>query len=100
MADVSIVARLYEYDPFLADASAEEVDRVTISGIDLTKSVKTSLRVPLGAKRTEKRSYYITIFVHPDAKSEKRLYFIDGFKKVFEKKDMENVEVTLKPVAK
>ena len=56
---------------------------------------KAALRFPLGAKRAADRSCYVTVFVHPDAKSKKRLYYINGFQKVLEKDDGEKVAVTL-----
>lgn len=94
--DASIMARLYEYDPRLADVAAKEVDRITVNGINLLSDRTTSVRLPLDAKRTDQRSYYVTIFVHPNAESEQRLYFINGFQKVFQAKDSEALEVTLK----
>ena len=93
--DASIMARLYEYDPFLADVAAKEVDRITVNGINLLSSRATSVRIPLDAERTDKHSYYVTIFVHPNAESAERLYYINGFQKVFKAADSEVLTVTL-----
>lgn len=93
--NASIVVRLYEYDSRLADSRAKEVDRVTVHGIDLPNSRTSTVQLPLNAKRTEKRSYYITVFIHPTDQLKERLYYINGFQKVFETTDSERLNITL-----
>lgn len=100
LTDTRVVARLYEYDPRLADVSADEVDRVVLDGLDLQKSRKSILRFPLGTERSDNRSYYVTVFVHPDEESKKRLYLINGFQKVFKSEDVESLEVKLQKASK
>ena len=96
----ALKAHLYAYDPRLADAAATEVDEHVETGIDLEPGRETTLKFSLSTFRQKNRSYYVTIFVHPDAKSEDRLYYIDGFQKVLENKDLEELEISLFPPAK
>lgn len=100
LKDVTVVARLYAYDPMLADVSATEVDKVVLSGLDISKDKQLVLKFPLSADREERRSYYVTVFVHPNAEMKDRLYFIKGLQKVFENGDNEVVSVDLTPVSK
>ncbi|GAA5495303.1 hypothetical protein Rhal01_01478 [Rubritalea halochordaticola] len=100
LKDVTVVARLYEFDPLLADVAATEVDKVVISGMDIRAGKMLEFSLPLHAERAERRSYYVTVFIHPDADMKERLYFINGFQKVFEGKDEESLKVELKAVSK
>lgn len=93
-----VVARLYEYDPRLADAAATEIAKVTVSGLTHKKGKNTVLRIPLYGKRSAQKNYYVTVFIHPSTGTQ-RLYFIDGFQKVFSSTDDETLQIMLKPVA-
>jgi len=93
-----VVTRLYEYDPRLADVAATEITKLTIAGLTHKKGRNTCFQVPLRGKRSEDRNYYVTVFVHPSSGDE-RLYFIDGFQKVFEDADEQTLNITLAPVS-
>ena len=94
----AVIASLFEYDPFLADVGAEKVDEKIIDPFTLEAGRDGFFNITLGAPRTEKRKYYVTLFVHPNAKGGKRLYFADGFNKVCEKENYEALELAMKPV--
>ncbi len=93
-------AHLYAYDPRLADAAATLVDEHVETDLDLEPGRDTTLKFSLSTFRQKNRSYYVTIFLHPDAKSEDRLYYIDGFQKVLKDKDLEELEISLSPTGK
>lgn len=97
---LSAVARLYEYDPRLAGASAKEISRGSKHKITLSSIRKTRIGFELKGQRKKDRSYYVTIFIYPNQKSDERLYFIDGFQKVLEKKNTESIVIPLKPVTR
>jgi len=94
-----VVARLYEYDPRLADAAAGEIAKVTVSGLTHKKGRNTVIRIPLHGKRSVQKNYYVTVFVHPSTGTQ-RLYFVDGFQKVFTSTDDETLQIVLQPVDK
>ena len=96
--DGALVARLYEYDPMLADASAAEIARATIFGLTHKPGRNTILRIPLRGMRVERKQYYVSAFVYPDISSNERLYFIDGFQAVFENTAEQTLNIILAPV--
>ena len=98
----TLVARVYEYDPLLADASAAKVDEVAITGLTHREGRDTVLRLPLHAKRVPRMNYYLTVFIYPGAspKETRRLYFIDGFQKVFEGTAEQSLSIKLTPVGR
>ena len=88
-------ATLSECDPFLADAPAKKVDAGKYP-FQLKSGHTRSLNFSLTAPSTERMHCYLTVFVHPDAQSEKRIYFADGFNKVYEKGNYEKLGLRLK----
>jgi len=97
--DGVLLARLYCYDPLLADVAADEVDRVLIQGVTHEAGADTILRFPMRAGRVEARSYYVTAFIYPGPEPDemKRRYFVNGFQKVFEGRDGEALTIRLAP---
>ena len=57
--------RLYEYDPLLADASADLVEKIAQADFSHSKGKPTVTKVEIGAKGKIKprRAYYLTVFV-------------------------------------
>ena len=84
----------------MTDVGSTLVDKHVEININLKSGRNTTLKFSLSTFRQENRSYYVTIFLHPDAKSEDRLYDIDGFQKVLEDKNLEELEITLSPTGK
>jgi len=93
-----VVARIFEFDPRLADVAADEVAKVELMGIDLSSQKATKLHFPLQFERKSERSYYVTVFVYSGSSKQKRLFFVDGFHKIFEKMDTESLRLRLKEV--
>lgn len=62
--------RLYEYDPFLADAGATLVEKVNAADRTHEAGKETQQTVVLGAKakRRDDRRYYVTAFLLKDGK--------------------------------
>jgi hypothetical protein len=62
--------RLYEYDPFLADASATLVDQVEMNDFGHTQNKETRTEFVIGAEGQIKprMSYYVTLFILKDGK--------------------------------
>ncbi len=97
--DAVLKATLFEHDPRIADAPAKEVDLVLKEDINLTPEEETSIDFSLSTVRRKDRAYYLTVFIHPDKDSNKRLYFIDGFQKVFEEANIEELDIKLSPTS-
>lgn len=79
--------RLWEYDPRLADASAELFDSVKIEKVAHETGRASSIEFQLGdkSKLNKMREYYVTVFVYRDAKfgdNKSEIFFLDGFNKV------------------
>ena len=95
LKNIYIDARLYEYDPFLADVSATLVDHVELKGINFSTTADSLVDIHFSAKRKSRMKYYIT--AHTYSKKGGTLYFfIDGFQKIFEYKDNNNIDVRMK----
>src|SRR5262245_51194662 len=58
-------ARLYKYDPRLADSKADLVEKVEVKGFAHTKGKATVKELALGKKEKvdPKKRYYVTLFV-------------------------------------
>lgn len=71
---LSLEIRLYEYDPFLADASADLVGKFFIKNYAHKAGTETKTQFIVGDAATIKprRSYYLTCFVL-DAKGKRKL---------------------------
>jgi hypothetical protein len=79
--------RLWEYDPFLADASAKLFDSVKLTKIKHTTGKPSHIEFSLGdkSKINKRRQYYVTIFVYKDGmigNNKSEIFFLDGFNKV------------------
>jgi hypothetical protein len=79
--------RLWEYDPFLADASAQLYDSVKLTKVEHTTGKDSQIDFNLGDKTkiNARRQYYVTIFVYKDGeigKNKSEIFFLDGFNKV------------------
>ncbi|MEN8128005.1 MAG: glycoside hydrolase family protein [Planctomycetota bacterium] len=62
---LTLVLRLYEYDPLLADVSADLVEKIEKPDFSHTKGKPTVTKIEIGTKGRIKprRSYYLTTFV-------------------------------------
>ena len=63
--DHTLELRLYEYDPFLADAPADLVEKIRKDKFSHTKGKATTLDIEIGTKGKIKprRGYYLTTFI-------------------------------------
>ena len=94
-----LVARLYEYDPRLADRAAAEIARVVLAGIVHRPGTETVLRFPCAGKTPVRKAYYLTAVLYPEGAHEQAgLYFIDGFQRVLAVGPRQTLRVTLTPV--
>lgn len=95
-----VTATLWEYDPLLADAAAKPVAKVELKDATHEQGKETTFKLGLATKFDPKRKYYVTVFIYPNNQVDdtKRLYFIDGFQKVFEKRAEDKVAISLKRV--
>ena len=95
-----LVARLYEYDPRRSDAQAREIARTTLPGILHRPGQETVLRFACVGRTAIRQSYYLTAVVYPEGApaGQSGLYFIDGFQRVLEAGNRENLRVELAPV--
>lgn len=95
-----VAATLWEYDPLLADASAKPVAKVELRDAAHEPGKDSIFKLGLSAKLAKPRKYYVTVFIYPDNQvdEKRRLYFIDGMQKVFEKGVEEKLNLTLKRV--
>ena len=96
-----LVARLYEYDPRIADGQAREIGRTTLPGVSHRPGGKTVLRFSCAGKTAARKAYYLTAVVYPEGAPADRsgLFFIDGFQPVLAAGNRETLRVTLSPVA-
>lgn len=95
--------RLYEYDPFLADAGATLKDQVEIKDFGHTTGMETKREFVIGAegKIKPRMSYYVTLFV---LDGEKRTHMgkVPGefLAKVITEGHPRKIEMQVKPVGK
>lgn len=70
IAGVTLLGRLYEFDPRLADAPATLVDKVEVANVAHTTGKATTVKFALGAKVTVKadRRYYVTVHGYSEGK--------------------------------
>ncbi|HAH98526.1 MAG TPA: hypothetical protein DCO70_04270 [Verrucomicrobiales bacterium] len=96
LENIYIDARLYEYDPWLADAPATLVDHVELEEIDLSRSADSIVDIHFFANRKSRMKYYVTASTY--SKKGGTLYFyINGFQKIFERSDIDDIDVTMEP---
>lgn len=79
--------RLWEYDPFLADAAAREFADVQVEKIQHQNGAATRFEFELGDTEqiNADRKYYVTVFLYRDGdvgNVKKEIFFLDGFNKV------------------
>lgn len=94
MLGTYVDARLYEYDPFLADAPAKLVDQMEFEGLDLNTTADSLLDVHFSATRKTRMNYYVSIRAYAE-KGGTQHYFIDGFQKIFEGVDVDELDIEL-----
>jgi hypothetical protein len=94
MLGIYVDARLYEYDPWLADAPATLVDQVEFKGLDLSTKAHSLLYLHFSAKRKTRMNYYVSIRAYAE-KGGTQYYFIDGFQKIFESVDEDELDIEL-----
>ncbi len=71
-------ARLYAYDPFLADASADLVDQTIIEPLTLASDRESLVRLNLGGNRLPRMDYYVSVRVYRIADG-LQIFFNDRF---------------------
>ncbi len=94
MIGIYVDARLYEYDPRLADFPATLVDQVEFENLDLSTTSDSQLDVHFSAKRKSYMSYYLSIRAY-SKKGGTQYYYIDGFQKIFAVKDNDEIDLKL-----
>ncbi len=94
MLGIYVDARLYEYDPWLADAPATLVDQVEFKDLDLSTKAHSLLYLHFSAKRKTRMNYYVSIRAYAE-KGGTQYYFIDGFQKIFESVDEDELDIEL-----
>ena len=94
MLGIYLDARLYEYDPWLADVGATLVDQVEIEDLDLSTTADSLLDVHFSAQRKPRMEYYLSIRAY-SGKGGTQYYFIDGFQKIFNGKDEDEIDLRL-----
>lgn len=96
LENIYIDARLYEYDPLLADAPGTLVDHVELTGIHFSTTADSLVDIHFLAKPKPRMKYYITARTY--SKKGGTLYFyINKFQKIFEGKDTDKIDVTMTP---
>ncbi len=95
-----LVVRLHEYDPRLADGAANEICRISLTGISHRAGEETVLRFPCNGQTPMRKAYYLTAVLYPEgaAADSAGVYFIDGFQRVLTAANREALSVTLTPV--
>lgn len=75
---VTLLARLYEFDPRLADAPAALVDKVEVANVSHVTGKPTTVKFALGAKVTVKtdRRYYVTVHGYSEGKVESNDHYV------------------------
>ena len=94
MLGIYVDARLYEYDPWLADAPATLVDQVEFKDLDLSTKAHSLLDLHFSAKRKTRMNYYVSIRAYAE-KGGTQYYFIDGFQRIFESVDEDELDIEL-----
>ena len=94
MLGIYLDARLYEYDPWLADVGATLMDQVEIEDLDLSTTADSLLDVHFSAQRKPRMEYYLSIGAY-SGKGGTQYYFIDGFQKIFNGKDEDEIDLRL-----
>ena len=79
--------RVWEYDPRLADAAAQQFAESKVENIEHQNGTATDIPFSLGNAENinTDRKYYITVFIYRDGKVgkvENEMFFLDGFNKV------------------
>lgn len=79
--------RVWEYDPFLADAAAKQFGEARVADINHDNGTETEIPFSIGDAEniSPERKYYITVFIYRDGKVGqvgKEMFFLDGFNKV------------------
>ena len=95
LENIYIDARLYEYDPWLADVSATLVDHEVLEDVDFSTTADSLVDIHFSAKRKARMKYYVTARTY-SKKGGPLYFFIDGFQKIFEHKDDEEIDVRMK----
>ena len=94
LENIYIDARLYEYDPFLADAPATLLNHIELEGINFSTTTGSLVNIHFSAIRKIRMKYYVTVRTY--SKKGGALYFyIDGFQKIFEQLDTENTNIIM-----
>ena len=94
MLGIFLDARLYEYDPLLADFPATLVDQVEIEDLDLSTTADSLLDVHFSAQRKPRMEYYLSIRAY-SRKGGAQYYFIDGFQRIFVDTDDDDIDLNL-----
>ena len=94
MLGIYVDARLYEYDPWLADAPATLVDQVEFEGLDLSTKAHSLLDVHFSAKRKPRMSYYLSVRAYAK-KGGAQYFYINNFQKIFVGTDNDELDITL-----
>ena len=86
-ANATAWVRVWEYDPFLADAAAKQFAESRISDIEHETGKATQIPFSIGGadQINAGKKYYVTVFVYRDGKVgkvENEIFFLDGFNKV------------------
>ncbi len=94
MLGIYVDARLYEYDPWLADAPATLMEQVEFEDLDFSTKAHSQLDVHFSATRKTRMNYYVSIRAYAE-KGGTQYYFIDGFQKIFESVDVDELDIEL-----
>ena len=94
MLGIYVDARLYEYDPLLADVSATLVDQVEFENLDFSTTADSLLDVHFSAKRKTRMSYYLSVRAYAK-KGGAQYFYINNFQKIFVGTDNDELDITL-----
>ena len=94
MLGIYVDARLYEYDPLLADVSATLVDQVEFENLDFSTTADSLLDVHFSAKRKLRMSYYLSVRAYAK-KGGAQYFYINKFQKIFVGTDNDELDITL-----
>jgi len=99
VANGTLVARLYEFNPRQADSAASEICQITLAGVSHRPGEETVLRFPCRGQTAARKAYYLTAVVYPEGDGgQAGLYFLNGFRRVLSAGNREALSVTLTPV--